>query len=424
MTDPVPAPSDRRPTSHLPRPTLRGGVLGGIGLLALLSGLVGERADLVLVGLTIVLAIVGSHLALLARPPRLVGYRSVRPDAVHAGDESAVAVTVRDLDGRPLPMHHWRDGRPAGLEATPWHSAQVTAIGPDAATLRYGVRPARRGVYELGPLRIHRLDPLGLARIETVVGETAPLLVPPRVTPLDDSPLDRSAADGSELVLLRRAAPSVDEVSARDYERGDPLRRVNWRASAKRGRLMVREEEQRSDPRSWIVLDTMGERRRAGEEEAAFELALELVASLGAHAIGRGFAVGVVETGTAQLDGEELGAGVGYAAAEGERRLTTQLAAVAPGRNPGRGLEALTEVLRRATHAAPVFAVLASGEGARRQELAGIGGLGEPAVAFLLGADAVGARAELEPRGWGCVVVEPTMTVVEAWAAAHRGGQS
>ncbi len=393
-------------------------MLGATGLVAFVLGLALRRADLFLLGLALLLAVLGSHLALLRPAAPLLVHRSIRPDAVNAGEDSAVTVVVRSGDGRPVPSLRWEDPAPRGVVAHRREAAAAIPGDPGAAILHYDIRAPRRGVYEIGPLRIHRLDPLGLAVIDIVVGRADPLLVRPRVSVLDDSPLDESVAGGAELVVMRRTTPSVDEVSAREYERGDPMRRVNWRASAKRGRLMVRQEEQRSDPQCWLLLDTVG--TRAGTPSEAFELAMALTASIGVHAIERGFTVGIVETGLPQLEGEEVRSAAGFAPPEGGRLLVAQLATVAPASIAADAVDAFAEALRRAGAGTTAFAVLVDGGGARWRALAGLRALAEPAIAFLLTPDAASARADLESAGWVCVVAESSMGVVEAWAKASE----
>ena len=100
--------------------------------------------------------------------------------------------------------------------------------------------------------------------------------------------------------LQRRTHPNSDELIAREYRYGDPLRRVNWAATARRGELMVREEEQRGDPEARVLLDTtlagrprVSSLRREHDDgpNHAFELGIEMAASIGVHLLEHGFRV-------------------------------------------------------------------------------------------------------------------------------------
>ena len=64
------------------------------------------------------------------------------------------------------------------------------------------------------------------------------------------------------------ASPAGDAVrGVRDYIRGDPLRHVHWRASARRGDLVVKQVEEPAAPRLDLVLD-LGAGGSAGERAA------------------------------------------------------------------------------------------------------------------------------------------------------------
>lgn len=113
----------------------------------------------------------------------------------------------------------------------------AAAALPGTATVRLRCRLAARGVHEAGPATVRIRDSLGLLRRRTTVPGTAELLVYPELLPLTDaSPLaglvERVTAD-------ERAA--FDEL--REYVPGDPLRDINWKASAKQpeGDLLVTE---------------------------------------------------------------------------------------------------------------------------------------------------------------------------------------
>ncbi|MBO9578146.1 MAG: DUF58 domain-containing protein [Microbacteriaceae bacterium] len=429
MTDTT---EDREPRPR-PRPTLRGWLVIAATAVLVVVAVGTRRQDVFFLGALLGLVVIGSLLSLRWSRPRLEARRTIRPDAVDAGDDAEVSITVTGRDAR-LVEQHWLDGAPDGLVVHRHPGIDVVAGGPahpgslsDAApsarseskggrVLRYAIRGARRGRYELGPLRIRRRDPLGLARADAVVGGTGSLLVTPRVTPLDDSPLDEAAAGGTELVIMRRTAPSPDEVAVRDYERGDPIRRINWRASAKRDRLMVRQEEQRSNPQSWLLLDTVAPPYAKASDP--FELGIELVASLGAHAIERGFLVGVVETGVPQLQGEAAPGGAAFSPPEGARLLATELASIGGALRGADPIGSFADAMRRGGAGTAAFAVLVGGPGEWWAELAGLRGLAEPCVAFLLTPKAADAHAELSAAGWTCVVAEEGMGVEAMWAAA------
>jgi uncharacterized protein (DUF58 family) len=80
-------------------------------------------------------------------------------------------------------------------------------------------------------------------------------------------------AEGARAPALE---PLGEFLALRDYEAGDDPRRVHWRSSARRGELLVRQDEAASPGRVVLVLDT----RPEAHDDASFESAVEVIASL------------------------------------------------------------------------------------------------------------------------------------------------
>lgn len=402
-----------------PRPTARGYGLAAAGLVVLAGSVGWWRQDLLLLGLALVLLPLASMLAVGLARPRLVVARSLVPDVVAAGEETSVVVTLKNTGGPAPSILAWRDLTPRGIGGHARESLPVTAgsgfaAGRGSLVLRHSVRTEGRGMYTIGPVALVIGDPFGLARREHALGPTASLVVTPRFAPLSPDDLGSPGGDGSDREVLRRANPGADEVIAREYRTGDPLRRVHWRATARLGELMVRQEEQHSDPEAWILFDTL----TAGPS-AQFENAVRLVASLGSTLLGLGYRVRIVETGAPQLGrfssravdqavaGGAAG-GVVYAvdaAAEfdrsgGRRALLVGLAAVEQRQRPNDSLAAvLLGGLRRAGASAPVFAVLLGAPERYQDPLGEFASVSGPATAFVAGA-ATAAEERLVSAGW------------------------
>jgi uncharacterized protein (DUF58 family) len=179
----------------------------------------------------------------------------------------------------------------------------------------------------------------------------------------------------------------------------------------------VREEEQRRNPTSSLLLDTVSARREGSE---SFERAVELAASISTHLLDLGYLVGVHETGEKQLTGE-------YELPGGDAALIGQLAAVeqtheADGDVAGR----LSRALRAGSKASPAFMILVDGEPSSWRELAPLRRFAEPAIAFLTTAAAGAAHPWLEEAGWTCVDIGASTGAAEAWhrAAVAQGSEA
>jgi uncharacterized protein (DUF58 family) len=153
------------------------------------------------------------------------------------------------------------------------------------------VRTHRRGVFDVGPFSVERIDPFWLAvgaRRSDVVGC---VVVHPKVYPLlGPHGAERVVEDDS---ALRRASsdPMSGFVSLREYVVGDDPRLIHWLTTARTGTLMIREHVEARRPEFTVVLDTS----EAVGTAADFEEIVDVAATLATHAIRSGLHV-VVRT--------------------------------------------------------------------------------------------------------------------------------
>ncbi|MEA3020125.1 MAG: hypothetical protein QOI47_1649, partial [Actinomycetota bacterium] len=164
----------------------------------------------------------------------------------------------------------------------------------------YGLRASRRGVYQVGPLVAIAGDPLGLTQRETIVAEPFELLVHPRIELVSDRPLTRQFEDPPIRPPVSKPWPSgLEFYGMREYVRGDDLRRIVWRASARTGKIMVREAEQGITDHVTIILDTdRGSHSQDGEGlSESFEMGVRAAASLGVRHLREGYEVKVEANG-------------------------------------------------------------------------------------------------------------------------------
>jgi uncharacterized protein (DUF58 family) len=139
----------------------------------------------------------------------------------------------------------------------------------------------RRGVVAVGPARTVRADPIGLMRREIVWSQTVELHVHPRTVSI--------AALSTGFIRDLEGSPTRDLTASdiafhalREYVPGDDRRFIHWKSSAKTGTFMVRQFEETRRSRLMVLLDL---EPGAYADEAEFELAVSVAASVGARAI-------------------------------------------------------------------------------------------------------------------------------------------
>lgn len=194
----------------------------------------------------------------------------------------------------------------------------------------YTVIPTRRGIYRLGRAEIHGGDPFGWADRRLTVGETAPLIVYPRIVPLDRVGLPTKRPFGDLRSQDRLFSDPLRIAGVREYRPGDPLNRVHWKASAAAGQLQVKQYDPSTNPGLAIFLNTWSFGHFwEGDDVAALEAGCTLAASVVNWAAENGFAAGLYANGMTQGWGMSLrlpparGAQVLPQALEGLARLQT-----------------------------------------------------------------------------------------------------
>jgi uncharacterized protein (DUF58 family) len=207
-----------------------------------------------------------------------------------------------------------------GLSASP--SWQEGTVG--AETFSYDVTYESRGEHEFGPVRLVARDVLGLVERELSVRERSTVLVYPRVSELRPAAL----GDLQALYQAERTEERDEFDRLREYERGDPLRDVHWKSSAKRDDLVVKAFAAESGASAVTVAAGAG----AGEADAM----ADATASVALALLSVGVPVAVrTPDGTVETN------------AGGEHTVLEHLARVEGGRLPTNEADVLVEATAR-----------------------------------------------------------------------------
>ena len=265
---------------------------------AIFCGVVGR----VLASRTLFLLVYGALLALVAaylmgrRRVEVEAWRSDLPTRVRVGQivEVEIAVTAsRRLAGVVL-----EEALPEPL-GQPVRVPVPSLPAGEAVRHSYAFTPARRGVFNVGPLRAEWADPFGLTRRRITLAEAASVIVHPAVEPLADRVTSREWEDPPIRPPESKPWPTGFEFyGMRDYVHGDDPRRIVWRATARTldletgaGRYLVREAEQGITDRVNLYFDTDRASHGTGDPSPSFETAVRVAASLGVFHLEQGSSV-------------------------------------------------------------------------------------------------------------------------------------
>lgn len=186
---------------------------------------------------------------------RLAFTRSLSLDRVRAGDSIQEDLVLRNLSWLPRLWVEFQDH--STLPA--YQAGQVVSLGARGrAEWRTRGRCSWRGRYRLGPVTIRSGDPLGLFPRETQVKAVHTLLVYPAALDVGSVPLPAANLSGARAVN-RTMMTSANSISGlREYAPGDPLNRISWSATARRGQMMVKEFDPDPTADLWVLVDVGG----------------------------------------------------------------------------------------------------------------------------------------------------------------------
>lgn len=318
--------------------------------------------------------------------------RALHPPRLHAGASGHVEMTVRNTGARPSPVvgavdpfDHGR--RRACFEVAPLRPGQ-------AVRAAYRLPTEQRGIHHVGPLELRLEDPFGVASSSVHQAPATKLVVYPRVEAIEALP--PGPPDGiSDRAGLSPVAPTVDGdlYALREYQRGDDLRRVHWRSTAKHDELMVRHPETPGDGAATILLDL----RKSVHDDESLETAVSAAASIVHAAWRRRWPVRLVTS-----DGADSGlwAGRPHVDAILERLATADVTSTAPPSGLWRDRPPWSRVDRAKADGTGGIVVMVTTEGSPAGDLR-----------------ALGVPGSLVVR------VAPGLSVAAAWAAAVVPGR-
>ena len=298
------------------RPTLAGwvffGLTLGVGLAALNTG-----NNLMYMVLSLLLSFLVLSGVLSESALRGIQVRRLLPSELVAEQEAIVGVEVKNQQDRvPAFAVVVEDVIRVGTLQRPAGRAFALRVAPRGAELRsYRFVPPQRGGLAFVGFRVATRFPFGLFSKALWIEAPREALVFPALDPL-------LAAQGRQGSLRRgethggNAGQSPESAGLRSYAPGDPFRRVHWRATLRRGALLVRDQEQERVAEQVVRLRTRGVTAGPGFEASVRRAASEVAASLRA-----GLRVGL------RTDANTLATGDG---APQRRRLLAFLATVAP----------------------------------------------------------------------------------------------
>jgi uncharacterized protein (DUF58 family) len=241
--------------------------------------------------------------ALLVYRPR-VRLEARHSQRVCAGETIPVDVTVTQLGwlrGADLVVLPHR--LPDAIDSVPDDGVVLPDLKRgESVETKLGLRCKKRGAYTLQGFRVETGFPFGILRARRTFHEKRPLLVYPKFTPLGHLtlPTGRRYQPGG-VALASEIGESFEYLGNREYRPGDNVRDIDWRATARMQRPIVREWVEEYMLRVAVVLDTHvpGElsRKQKDQQREAFERAVSVTAAVSDYMARQDYLVDIFAAG-------------------------------------------------------------------------------------------------------------------------------
>jgi len=243
-----------------------------------------------------------ASLFLLARTISPIGELNVEvkkkltPDSVMIGETATVNIEIANKTKEKIDFLEIYDRLPRELTITKGTNHLVLSLNPEEKLVfTYEVLCAQRGKYEIGPVYLRTQDTLGFNFNESTQSITSMLHVIPSIEKLRSSDLPfKQTGQWPGIIHSSRRGTGMEFYGLRDYVPGDELGRVEWKASARMGKLMTIERESERSANIVIILDAGEDSNLGKSPETLLECSIKAAGSLASLLLNLGNQVSLI----------------------------------------------------------------------------------------------------------------------------------
>lgn len=185
--------------------------------------------------------------------PWLIGATRECQERLSIGRTNEVVLTVTNKSTSDLQLRI-RDDYPATL-LTNVEEFDLLLKAGDQSMLKYELLPKRRGLYKFGDIHIRYKSFLGMFHREAVIEAKRETKVYSDLKALYDLSVKLSRSTELGDIRQRKRGQGTDFASLREYTVGDDSKAIDWKATARRERPVVRTYEAEQEQRLLILVD-------------------------------------------------------------------------------------------------------------------------------------------------------------------------
>ncbi len=208
---------------------------------------------------------------------RITLRRQLQTKVVTVGDEVREEFELGNSGRLPLPLVEIDDH-----SEFPGYSASMALSLRGSSAQRWRVRGVarRRGLYRLGPADLTVGDPFGIFSTQLHDARQTEMVVYPPISIMHDIEIPAGAMVGMSRSSVRTHQITADAAGIREFQPGDPLKRIHWLSTARRGELLVKEFDLEPTASLWITIDLHEDVHAGYGDESTEEYAVKIASSL------------------------------------------------------------------------------------------------------------------------------------------------
>ena len=170
---------------------------------------------------------------------------------------------------------------------------QTTLPANSIKDFSYTIYPVTRGEYQWGDISIRQLGNWGLAWYDWQVKAAQKVTVYPDLIGLRSLAIRLTLENTGAMRQARKLGQGTEFAELREYSQGDDIRLIDWKATARRNRPLVRVLEPEKEQTLFILLDRGRLMTAQVQKLKRFDWGLNATLSLASAGLSRGDRVGV-----------------------------------------------------------------------------------------------------------------------------------
>lgn len=243
-------------------------------------------------------------------------------ETTHAfiGDEVELVLNIENRKPLPIPWLRISEFIPKGLEIVGREDEFIDYMGgtplDETVSLgryerlrrRHKLRAVSRGHYHFGPSDLVSGDLFGLyVRKDGIVRHKWNLIVYPDTKPLPELELSTARPIGDTKHRIPVWRDPTRPAGIREYRPGDPVKTIDWKATARRNDLFVRVFDPSVSQYAVVLVEgTTTDRPWEGFRLDVLEALASCAGSVSKHCIDHGFRTGLIVNSTVSLGGQNV----------------------------------------------------------------------------------------------------------------------